>query len=180
MVNFRSTLLIHFGWLTTDYPFVSCFSMYGFIFDNNSKNCSRDILKWFLYIFRSSLLHSTNNVFDAPNVLRLIIHGLTHQLRFFSPFYFFFLKCVQILLLNSHILQQHLPTQVHLPPFWNRLPRSLLWNRVNSIVQPLNSISFIQPCWLTWGTRVNAPLVNVRGKMRSHFSVRNWQDAVQR
>ena len=25
--------------------FVSCFSMYGFTFDNNSKNCSRDILK---------------------------------------------------------------------------------------------------------------------------------------
>jgi hypothetical protein len=26
--------------------------------------------------------------------------------------------------------------------FWNRLPRSLLWNRVNSIVQPLNSVEF--------------------------------------
>jgi len=24
--------------------FVSCFSMYGFTFDNNSKNCSQDIL----------------------------------------------------------------------------------------------------------------------------------------
>ena len=75
MANFRSTSLIRFGWLTTDYPFVSCFSMYGFNFDNNSKNCSRDILKRFLYISRSSLVHSTNNVFDAPNVLRLIIHG---------------------------------------------------------------------------------------------------------
>ena len=89
MANFRSPSLIHFGWLTTDYPFVSCFSMYGFTFDNNSKNCSRDILKWFLYIFRSSLVHSTNNVFDAPNMLRLIIHGLTHQRRFF-PFISFF------------------------------------------------------------------------------------------
>ena len=148
MANFRSTSLIHFGWLTTDYPFVSCFSMYGFTLDNNSKNFSRDILKWFLYISRSSLVHSTNNVFDAPNVLRLFIHGLTHRL---FPFIYFFLKCVDILLLNSHILQQHLPTQVHLPPFWNRLPRSLLWNRVKSIVQPLNSISLIQPYWSTWG-----------------------------
>ena len=51
---------------------------------------------------------------------------------FFSFIYFFF-KCVDILLLNSHILQQHLPAQVHLPPFWNRLPRSLLWNRVTSL-----------------------------------------------
>jgi len=162
MANFRWTSLIHFGWLTTDYPFVSCFSMYGFIFDKNSKNCSRDILKWFLYIFRSSLVHSTNNVFDAPNVLRHIIHGLTHQRRF--SFYFFFLKCVNILLLNSHILKQHLPAQVHLPPFWNRLPRSLLWKRVKSIVQPLNSISLIQRCWSTWGTRVNAPLAEkIRG-----------------
>ena len=75
----------------------------------------------------------------------------------FFPFISFFLKCVQILLLNIHILQQHLPAQVHLPPFWNRLPRSLLWNRENSIVQPLNSISLIQPCWSTCGTRVNAP-----------------------
>jgi hypothetical protein len=32
-----------------------------------------------------------------------------------------------------------------LPPFFNRLPRSLLWNRVNSIVHPLNSMSLIQP-----------------------------------
>jgi hypothetical protein len=32
-----------------------------------------------------------------------------------------------------------------LPPFFNQLPRSLLWNRVNSIVQPLNSMSLIQP-----------------------------------
>jgi hypothetical protein len=45
-----------------------------------------------------------------------------------------------------------------LPPFWNRLPRSLLWNCVNNIVQPLNSVSLIQPRWSTWGTRVNAPL----------------------
>jgi hypothetical protein len=68
-----------------------------------------------------------------------------------SPSFFFFF-------LNSHILQQHLPAQVHLPPFRNRLPRSLLWNRVKSIVQPLNSISLIQPRWSAWGTRVNAPL----------------------
>jgi hypothetical protein len=27
-----------------------------------------------------------------------------------------------------------------LPPFFNRLPRSLLWNRVNSVVHPLNSM----------------------------------------
>jgi hypothetical protein len=32
-----------------------------------------------------------------------------------------------------------------LPPFFNRLPRSLLWNSVNSIVHPLNSMSLIQP-----------------------------------
>jgi hypothetical protein len=32
-----------------------------------------------------------------------------------------------------------------LPPYFNRLPRSLLWNRVNSIVQPLNSMLLIQP-----------------------------------
>ena len=140
--------------------FVYCFSMYCFTFDNNSKNCSRDILNWFLYISRSSLVHSTNNVFDAPNVLRLFIHGLTHQRLF--PFISFFLKCVDILLLNSHILQ-HLPSQVHLLPFWNRLPHSLLWNRVNSIVQLLNSVSLIQPCWSTWGTRVNAPLTAVLG-----------------
>ena len=38
---------------------------------------------------------------------------------FCYSFYFFFLKCVDILLLNSHIFQQHLPAQVHLPPFWN-------------------------------------------------------------
>jgi hypothetical protein len=44
-----------------------------------------------------------------------------------------------------------------LPPFWNRLPLPLLWNCVNSIVQPLDSISLIQPCWSTWGTRVIAP-----------------------
>jgi hypothetical protein len=32
-----------------------------------------------------------------------------------------------------------------LPPFFNQLPCSLLWNRVNSIVHPLNSMSLIQP-----------------------------------
>jgi hypothetical protein len=32
-----------------------------------------------------------------------------------------------------------------LPPSFNQLPRSLLWNRVNSIVHPLNSMSLIQP-----------------------------------
>jgi hypothetical protein len=32
-----------------------------------------------------------------------------------------------------------------LPPFFNRLPRSLLWNRVNSIIHPLNSMTLIQP-----------------------------------
>ena len=37
----------------------------------------------------------------------------------FFPSYFFFLKCVDILSLNSHISQQQLPAQVHLPPFWN-------------------------------------------------------------
>ena len=97
-----------------------------------------------LYISLSSLVHSTDNVFDTPNLLLLIIQRLTHRLFFC---YLFFLKCVDILLLNSHILQQqqHLPAQVHLPPFWNRLPRSLLWNRVNIIVQPLNSVSLIQP-----------------------------------
>ena len=64
--------------------------MYGFTFDDNSKNCSWDILKWILYISRSSFVHSANNVFDAPDVLRLIIHGLTHQRRFFFPFIYFF------------------------------------------------------------------------------------------
>jgi len=71
--------------------------MYGFTFDNNLKNCSRDILKWFLYISRSSLVPSTNSVFDTPNVLRLIIHGLTHRLFLF---YFFLLKFVDILFFN--------------------------------------------------------------------------------
>jgi len=84
-------------------------------------------------------------MFDAPTVSRLVIHGLTHQRRFFS-FYLIFLNYIDILSLNSHTLQQHLPAQVHLPPFLNRLPRSLLWKCVNSIVQPLNSISLIQPC----------------------------------
>ena len=46
------------------------------------------------------------------------------------------------------------------PPSWSHdyavLPR-LLWNRVNSIVQPLNSISLIQPRCSTWETHVNAP-----------------------
>ena len=41
--------------------------------------------------------------------------------------------------LNSHKLQQNLPAQVYLPPFWNQLPGSLLLNRANSIVQPLNT-----------------------------------------
>ena len=41
--------------------------------------------------------------------------------------------------LNSHKLQQNLPAQVYLPPFWNQLPGSLLWNRANSIVEPLNT-----------------------------------------
>jgi len=76
--------------------------------------------------------------------------------HFFLLFLFFFFKCVGILSLNSHI-SQHLPAQVHLPPFRNRLHRSPLWNCVNSIVQPLNSISLIQTRWSTWGTRVNAP-----------------------
>jgi hypothetical protein len=31
------------------------------------------------------------------------------------------------------------------PSFFNRLPHSLLWNRVNSIVHPVNSMSLIQP-----------------------------------
>ena len=73
-----------------------------------------------------------------------------------TSFFILFLKCVDILSLNSRI-SQHLPAQVHLPPFWNRLPRSPLLNCVNSIVQPLNSISLIQPRWSTWGTRVNSP-----------------------
>jgi hypothetical protein len=30
-----------------------------------------------------------NNVFDAPNMLRLIIHGFTHHHRFFLLFIFF-------------------------------------------------------------------------------------------
>ena len=62
------------------------------------------------------------------------------------PLISFFLKCFDILSLNSHISQHHLPAQVHLPPFWNRLPRPML-----------NSISLIQPRWSTWGTRINAP-----------------------
>ena len=79
--------------------------------------------------------------------------------RCFFLLFLFFLKCVDILPLNSHISQHHFPPQVHLPPFRNRRPRLPLWNCVNSIVQPLNSISLIQPRWSTWGTRVNPPLV---------------------
>jgi hypothetical protein len=67
-------------------------------------------------------------------MLRLIIHGFTHHRRFFLLFIFF----KYVLTINSLILQQHLAAQVHLPSFWNRLAHSLLWNRVNSIVQPLN------------------------------------------
>jgi len=80
----------------------------------------------------------------------------TSRTSFFSS-YFFFLKCVDILSLNSHISQQHLPAQVHLQPFWNRLRHSPLRNCVNSIGQLLNSISLIQPHRSTWGTRVKAP-----------------------
>jgi hypothetical protein len=31
-----------------------------------------------------------------------------------------------------------------LPPFFNRLSRSIWWNRVNSVVHPFNSMSLIQ------------------------------------
>jgi hypothetical protein len=44
-----------------------------------------------------------------------------------------------------------------LPPFFNRLPRSLSWNRVNSIVHPSNSMSLIQSHWSSKVTRANAP-----------------------
>jgi len=67
--------------------FVSCFSMYNFTFDNNSKIFSREILKLILYISRSSLVHSTKNLFYLPNVSRLITHGWTNQRSFiFFPF----------------------------------------------------------------------------------------------
>ena len=99
--------------------------------------------------------------FDAPSMLRLIIHSLTHQRRFF-PFISFFPNVLTFFYqIVTYYNNRHLPPQIHLPPFWNRLPRSLLWNRVNSIVQPLNSISLIQPRWSTWGTRVNAPLTSL-------------------
>jgi predicted nucleic acid-binding Zn ribbon protein len=45
-------------------------------------------------------------------------------------------------LVVNTVVTYYLPAQVHLSPFWNRLPRSLLWNRVNIIVQPLNSVEF--------------------------------------
>ena len=51
--------------------------MYGFIFDNNSKKTVPETSLNDFCTSRSSFVHSTNNVFDAPNVLRLIIHGLT-------------------------------------------------------------------------------------------------------
>jgi hypothetical protein len=54
-------------------------------------------------------------------------------------------------LINSHIFPQHLHAQFHLPPFWNRLPGSVLWNRKNNIALPLNSISLIQSCWSNSG-----------------------------
>ena len=60
--------------------------------------------------------------------------------------------CWHSFIKQSHITTTLSRTQVHLPPFWNRLPRPLLWNCVNSIVQPLNSISLIQPRWSTWST----------------------------
>ena len=79
--------------------------------------------------------------------------------RFSFLFLFFSSKiCWHSFIKQSHITTTHSRTQVHLPPFWNRLPRSPLWNCVNSIVQPLSSISLIQPRWSTWGTRVNVPL----------------------
>jgi hypothetical protein len=96
----------------------------------------------------------------------------------FFPSYFFFLKCVDIVSLNSHISQQHLPAQVHLPPFWNRLSRSPLWNCVNSIVQRLNSISLIQPRWSTWRTHVNAPLAKCRSVCHcSAVTISSWPAA---
>ena len=128
MANFRSTSLIHFGWLTTDYPFVSCFSMYGFTFDNNSKNCSRDILNWFSYISRSSLVHSTNNVFDAPNVLRLIIHGLTHQRHFFLLF-LFSKMCWHSFIKYSHITTT--PSRT---------------SSFGAILKSTASFTFVEPC----------------------------------
>jgi hypothetical protein len=45
---------------------------------------------------------------------------------------------------------------------FNRLPRSLLWNRVNSVVHPLNSMSLIQPHWSSKVNCVNAPLPTVK------------------
>jgi hypothetical protein len=47
----------------------------------------RYILKWFLYMSRSSLVHSINNVSDAPNMLYLIIHSFTHHRHFFLLFF---------------------------------------------------------------------------------------------
>jgi hypothetical protein len=44
--------------------------------------------------------------------------------------------------LEEMVKQLNIPD---LPPFFNRLPRSLLRNRVNTIVHPLNSMSLIQP-----------------------------------
>jgi len=90
---------------------------------------------------------------NSPQITRINKQVTTCRMSrtSFFPSYFFFLKCVDILSLNIHISQQHLPAQVNLPPFWNRLPRSPSWKCVNSIVQPLNSISLIQPRWSTGG-----------------------------
>jgi hypothetical protein len=48
--------------------------------------------------------------------------------------------------------------KVHLPPFWNRLPRSLLWNRVNSYRSTAEFNLIESTALINLGTRVNAAL----------------------
>ena len=143
--NFRSTSLIHFGWLTTNYPckqashdqfpsvervvLVCVFSAFNLAsqFCQLLSNYGVQMVLLLIIIRKTVLETSLNDfytclhlhlsvqltMFDAPNMLRLIIHSLTHQRRVF--FYLFFLKCVDILLVNSHILQQQQQQQQHLP-----------------------------------------------------------------
>jgi hypothetical protein len=88
-----------------------------------------NILHWFLFISWSSFVQSINMRSLHPICYILLSTASPTTIDFF----FLFFKYV--LTLNSPLLQHHLAAQVYLPPFWNRLARSLLWNRVYSIVE---------------------------------------------
>ena len=121
-----------------------------------------------------------------------ITHQRIHQLRiYYIIAYFFFIKTfkmllhVSILRLSSGSTYFSL-TKLHVKIVNTSLKLSVMWQHIvclcmccfqcrvvcvlaysqstyHSIVQPLNSISLIQPRWSTWGARVNAPLDHPQG-----------------